>query len=98
MNRKTYRSATGTIAVTLVAAAALAGCSRGGSNAAAGATGAKRDSSAVMIMSTLNNPFFVSVKNGAQAQAKKDGLSLDVQNANNSDATALNLAIWRRNR
>jgi ribose transport system substrate-binding protein len=45
-----------------------------------------------MIMSTLNNPFFVSVKNGAAAQAKKDGLQLDVENANNSDSTALNLA------
>lgn len=48
--------------------------------------------SATMIMSTLNNPFFVSVKNGAEAEAKTKGLNLDVQNANNSDSTALNLA------
>ena len=44
-----------------------------------------------MIMSTLNNPFFVSVKNGAQAQASKQG-STGRQNADNSDATALNLS------
>jgi len=45
-----------------------------------------------MIMSTLNNPFFVSVKNGAIAEAPTKGLQLDVQNANNSASTALNLA------
>ena len=65
-----------------------AGSAAAGSGDAA-ATGAK---TATMIMSTLNNPFFVSVKNGAQAQATAKGLELDVQNANNSDATALNLA------
>lgn len=62
------------------------------SSTAADTGGAARPHTATMIMSTLNNPFFVSVKNGAQAQATKAGLSLDVQNANNSDATALNLA------
>lgn len=93
MNRNTYRSITGAVLVSVVTASALAGCSRGGgSNSAAGGSGQKRDASAVMIMSTLNNPFFVSVKNGAQAEAKKDGLKLDVQNANNSDSTSLNLA------
>jgi len=85
MNRRT------TIAVltSALALTATAACSRPGD---AGATGGKRDASAVMIMSTLNNPFFVSVKNGAVDQARKNGLKLDVQNANNSDASALNLA------
>jgi ribose transport system substrate-binding protein len=80
-------------AVAVSAALSITGCSRGtaDSSAADGSSGA-RTKSAVMIMSTLNNPFFVSVKNGAAAQADTLGLQLEVQNANNSDATALNLA------
>lgn len=62
------------------------------SSAAASGNTAARPNTATMIMSTLNNPFFVSLKNGAQAQATAKGLTLDVQNANNSDSTALNLA------
>ncbi|MDT0263367.1 sugar ABC transporter substrate-binding protein [Jatrophihabitans lederbergiae] len=73
----------------------LGACSRGSGSAASGsshATVASGSKSAVMIMSTLNNPFFVSVKNGAAAEAPKKGIKLDVENANNSDSTALNLA------
>jgi ABC-type sugar transport system substrate-binding protein len=68
------------------AANGSSGSSSSGDTAAAG------PKTATMIMSTLNNPFFVSVKNGAQAEAQTKGLQLDVQNANNSDSTALNLA------
>lgn len=81
-------------ALAAVAALSLTGCSRGGGGTAAsgdaGHASGKKD--ATMIMSTLNNPFFVSVKNGAQAQAPKDGVKLSVQNADNSAATELNLA------
>lgn len=73
------------IAVTATAVLTLAGCGRGGD--AAGASGP----TGTLIMSTLNNPFFVSVAAGAQAQAGKSGLALSVQNANNSDQTALDL-------
>ena len=84
------RSATALVAV---AALSLTACSRaGGSSTAAGAKPASGKKDATMIMSTLNNPFFISVKNGAQAQAPKNGVKLGVQNADNSDATALNLA------
>ena len=82
-----------TVAVLGTATLALTGCSRGGSAATGSSSGsASTSKSAVMIMSTLNNPFFVSVKNGAVAQAPTKGITLDVQNANNSDGTALNLA------
>jgi ribose transport system substrate-binding protein len=84
-----------TVAVTGVVLLPLAACSRGGDSASAAGTGSSHASgnkSAVMIMSTLNNPFFVSVKNGAQAEAPQKGIKLDVENANNSDSTALNLA------
>jgi ribose transport system substrate-binding protein len=45
-----------------------------------------------MIISTFNNPFFVSLKNGAQYEAKKLGYNLVIQNANNDNQTELNLA------
>lgn len=75
------------VAVLSTAALALTGCGGGGT-----ATGGSNSKNAVMIMSTLNNPFFVSVKNGAVAQASTKGIKLDVQNANNSDTTELDLA------
>jgi ABC-type sugar transport system substrate-binding protein len=82
-----------TVALVAVAALSLSACSRaGGTSASGGGKGASGKKDATMIMSTLNNPFFISVKNGAQAQAPKNGLKLSVQNADNSDATALNLA------
>ena len=71
---------------------ALSGCSRPGDAAGGSTQPASKSKKAVMIISTLNNPFFVSVKNGAAAQAPKKGIELDVQNANNSDSSALNLA------
>ncbi|WP_151482022.1 substrate-binding domain-containing protein [Streptomyces albicerus] len=83
-----------TAVLAAVTALSLTGCSRGGQTAATGTTGDKASGkkTATLIMSTLNNPFFVSVKNGAEAQAKKSGVQLSVQNANNSDSNALNLA------
>ncbi|HWC83225.1 MAG TPA: substrate-binding domain-containing protein [Pseudonocardiaceae bacterium] len=86
--KHTIRSAA---VVTLAGLSLVAvSCSRP-SNAASTPT-ATNNKSATLIMSTLNNPFFVSVKNGAQAEATRKGIKLDIQNANNSDATALNLA------
>ena len=88
--RSTARTAA---VIAVVSALALAGCSRGdGSSGKSGSTSSARAKNATMIMSTLNNPFFISVKNGAQEEAGKLGFKLTVQNANNSDATSLNLA------
>ncbi|MEU9022286.1 substrate-binding domain-containing protein [Actinomadura sp. NPDC048394] len=86
------RTTRAAIAVTAAAALALTGCSRAGDDAGADTGKASGKKDATIIMSTLNNPFFVSVKNGAQAQAAKLGIKLNVQNANNSDAAALNQA------
>lgn len=82
------------VVIAVTAGLAISACSRANpdSNANASGAGNSRPQTAVMIMSTLNNPFFVSVKNGAAAEAKKNGLQLDVENANNSDSAALNLA------
>lgn len=45
-----------------------------------------------LIISTLNNPFFVSLKNGAEYEANKLGFKLVVQDANNDNTTELNTA------
>lgn len=75
-----------TIALTsaLAFVSLLAGCGRGGS-----AEG-KSEVKATLVISTLNNPFFVSVAAGAKQAAVDAEAKLDVQNANNSDQTALN--------
>lgn len=75
------------VAVALVSAAALSltfsACGRTQAEEGVG--------KATLIVSTLNNPWFVSLVDGANAQAKASGLTLDVQNANDSDKTALDL-------
>lgn len=65
----------------------LVGCASNGSESAKNG-----NKSATLIISTLANPFFVSVQEGAKDQAGKLGYSLDVQNANNSDQASLDLA------
>ena len=64
---------------TLTAALA-AGCQRGGGN---GGGGAKIG----LSISTLNNPFFVSMRSGAQQAAKDQGVQLLVADAQNDSAT-----------
>lgn len=54
--------------------------------------GAASEKSATLVISTLNNPFFVSVADGAKDEASKLGIALDVQNANNNDTQSLNQA------
>ncbi|MEV0200404.1 substrate-binding domain-containing protein [Nonomuraea sp. NPDC050691] len=80
------------LAVAILAAVSLTACSRGGEETATGAPQASGKKDATIIMSTLGNPFFISVKDGAEAQAAKSGITLNVQNADNSDATFLNQA------
>jgi ribose transport system substrate-binding protein len=67
------------ILATLIAALA-AGCQRGGGN---GGGGAKIG----LSISTLNNPFFVSMRSGAQQAAKDQGVQLLVADAQNDSAT-----------
>ncbi len=68
-------AATGLVAGSL----ALAGCggsSSSGSSAAAGGSGGTVGVS--LILKTLTNPYFVSMKNDAQKQADKEGVKLTV--------------------
>jgi len=79
------RTAT-TIALAATTLLAFTGCGRGEDEASSG-------QSATLVMSTLNNPFFVSVADGAKDGEDDLGIELNVENANNSDQTALDLTI-----
>lgn len=64
----------------------LAACQGGGGSpsASAGGGGSK---TVGLALSTLNNPFFVTLRDGAQAKAKGLGLTLEVADGNNDLAT-----------
>lgn len=66
--------------VLLVLAAALAGCGRGGGG------GEEGQRTIGLSISTLNNPFFVTLRDGAQQAAKKEGVELIVSDAQNDAA------------
>lgn len=73
-------------AVTTAAALILVGttaCGRGGGDSASGAK-------VVLAVSTLNNPFFVELRDGAQAAATAAGLQLNIVDAQNDSATQAN--------
>ena len=78
-----------TVAVVTSTALSLTACNRSSPSAQAGESKA---TSATLVISTLNNPFFVSVADGAKAKAKALGANIDVQNANNADQASLDLS------
>jgi ABC-type sugar transport system substrate-binding protein len=80
-----------TMAVVTAMSLSLAACNRT-SPSDTKASGAKSAKTATLVISTLNNPFFVSVADGAKAKAKTLGMTIDVQNANNADQASLDLA------
>jgi len=78
--------------VTLATASAallvigLVGCNR----TPAADNGAAAPMKVTLSLSTLNNPFFVEVRDGAKAEAKKLGVQLDILDAQNDSATQAN--------
>ncbi|MER5997832.1 substrate-binding domain-containing protein [Nonomuraea angiospora] len=68
----------------LIAGAALAGL------AACGGGGATGDVKIGLSVSTLNNPYFVQFRDGAQAEAKKLGARLTVTDAQNDPSQQVN--------
>ena len=73
-------------ALTATAALILVGttaCGRGGGDEASG-------TKIVMALSTLNNPFFVELRDGAQAAADEAGVQLNIVDAQNDSATQAN--------
>jgi ribose transport system substrate-binding protein len=91
MNSTTRR----TLAVTLagVLALSLSACNRDDEPADTGAGtsgGGGGGESITLAVSTLNNPFFISLRDGAQAAADDAGVELEVVDAQNDAATQQN--------
>lgn len=77
------RTAASAAAAALLLTGATA-CNRGTDSAAAS------NPKVVLSLSTLNNPFFVEVRDGAQAAAKTANIQLEVVDAQNDSATQAN--------
>jgi len=72
---------------TVAATAAIILTGTTACNRTSGASGSDK---VVLALSTLNNPFFVEVRDGAQAAAKAAGIDLEVVDAQNDSATQAN--------
>lgn len=79
---RSVKRAAAIVGVAVTAAAVLAGC--GGSVNNSGGTNAKK---LVLIPGVANEPFYISMQCGAQAEAKKLGYSLDTQAPTQFDAS-----------
>jgi ribose transport system substrate-binding protein len=77
------RTAASAAAAVLLLTGATA-CNRGSDSAA------PSNPKVVLSLSTLNNPFFVEVRDGAQAAAKTANIQLEVTDAQNDSATQAN--------
>ncbi|MCC3779777.1 D-ribose ABC transporter substrate-binding protein [Streptomyces sp. UNOB3_S3] len=65
-------------ATALLAATTLTGCARGGGTDLG------------LALSTMNNPFFVGIKEGARAEAKARGLKINITDAQNDPVQQVN--------
>lgn len=90
MDRSTTRRSLA-VALTGVLALTLGACNRGGDDTGAtGEGGEGGGQSITLAVSTLNNPFFISLRDGAQAAADEAGAELEVVDAQNDAATQQN--------
>lgn len=81
----------GVAVLSVVALAAACSSSSGGTSG--GSTAGAGDGSGgtiTLALSTLNNPFFVSIREGALAEAQAEGLKLNVLDAQNDATTQAN--------
>lgn len=85
------RSSKITRITTIVTATVCAGALALGT-AACGAGGSAGGDKVALLVSTLNNPFFVDLRDGAQEQAKALNIDLVVSDAQNDSATQQNQA------
>lgn len=91
MGRKRHGHALRTVVAVVCAALAagtLAGCGIGDTSANA--------HDVTLMVSTLNNPFFVDLRDGARQEARKLGVRLNVADAQNDSATEQNQAMNAR--
>lgn len=95
MTIKSTARTSGALAVATALALTMSACNRGDSDTAATSGAASGGSGAsgktiTLALSTLNNPFFISVRDGAQEAAKSAGVTLNVVDAQNDPATQAN--------
>ena len=83
MKSSSFRKAATVAAIVAVVATGTAGCNRTPAGEADRPT-------VVLSLSTLNNPFFVELRDGAQAEADEKGVDLQVVDAQNDSATQSN--------
>ena len=77
------------MAVLMMSVMLIAGCSSG--EEAAPAADKKSGTTTIgFSISTLNNPFFVSVKDGVEAKAKELGVNVKIVDAQNDPAKQAN--------
>jgi ABC-type sugar transport system substrate-binding protein len=72
------RNTVAAVSATALICVAVTGCGSGSDG-----SGGKKDIKLGLALSTLDNPFFVEMKKGAEAEAKSEGVSLNVQDAQN---------------
>lgn len=82
--------ATRTSTSAVVTAAALICVAATGCGSGSGGTGEGKDIKLGLALSTLDNPFFVEMKKGAEAEAKAQGATLNVQDAQNDPSQQAN--------
>ncbi|WP_344007625.1 substrate-binding domain-containing protein, partial [Isoptericola halotolerans] len=75
------------VTISLALVATTAACGRDGDDPQGGDAAGQ---SVTLSLSTLNNPFFVDVRDGAQAAADELGVDLEVVDAQNDSTTQAN--------
>lgn len=78
-----------TAAVGLIGASMLVGCGATSSTGGSASSGSSSGHNIGIALSTLNNPFFVSMRDGAQAEANKKGVNLIVDDGANDASKQL---------
>ncbi|KAB7845040.1 D-ribose ABC transporter substrate-binding protein [Streptomyces mobaraensis] len=76
--RRRGAAASAAVLLTLALGLGITGCDRGG------------NTDLGLALSTLNNPFFVGIKKGAQAEAKARGLKINITDAQNDPTQQIN--------
>ncbi|MBM7824992.1 MULTISPECIES: D-ribose ABC transporter substrate-binding protein [Arcanobacterium] len=85
---KKFRKVAAIFAASALAVTSLSACNRD-SSADGGKSGGEKKK-VVLLVSTLSNPFFVQLRDGAQKEADAAGVELQVQDARDDAATQTN--------
>lgn len=85
MSKMTATSTSAAVTAAALICVAATGCGSG-----SGGTGEGKDIKLGLALSTLDNPFFVEMKKGAEAEAKAQGATLNVQDAQNDPSQQAN--------